>query len=83
MPVCNISRTNTILCCRYWETTVGFYRDVLELLIHYQTEWLVEFHLAGQSYLSIANAAHPSKALAATALPSHGGFMALPGVIAA
>jgi len=60
MPICNLRRTNTILYCRSWETTVRFYRDVLRLSINHQTEWLVEFHLADESYLSIANAANTS-----------------------
>ena len=66
MPICDIKRTNTILYCRCWEDTVRFYRDVLELPIHHQTKWLVEFHLPGDSYLSIANAA-------ATSIQSAGG----------
>jgi len=60
MFICDIKRTNTILYCRYWEATVRFYRDVLELTIHHQTEWLVEFHLTCESFLSIANAAATS-----------------------
>jgi len=60
MFICGIKRTNTILYCRYWESTVRFYRDVLGLSIHHQTEWLVEFHLMDESYLSIANAASTS-----------------------
>jgi len=60
MPVFNVRRINTILYCRYWETTVRFYQDVLELSIHHQTEWLVEFHLREESYLSIANSAGTS-----------------------
>jgi len=55
-----IKRVNTILYCRNWENTVSFYRDVLSFSIHYETEWFVEFHLVGNTYLSIANAAYAS-----------------------
>ena len=60
MLISNISRTNTILYCRCWEPCVRFYRDVLRLSINYKTDWMVEFHLSGETYLSIANAAKTS-----------------------
>jgi len=60
MPVLKLNRTNTILYCRNWDATVRFYRDVLGLSISHRTEWLVEFHLAAESYVSIANAADTS-----------------------
>ena len=43
MPADSIKRTNTILYCRNWETTVKFYRDVLKLRVNHEAEWLVEF----------------------------------------
>ena len=52
----NIQGINTILYCRNWKKTVGFYRDKLKLSVHYEREWLVEFHLTGEAYLSIADA---------------------------
>ena len=56
MPACSIKRINAILYCRDWENTVKFYRDVLKLMVNYKTEWLVEFQLVDNTYLSIANA---------------------------
>ncbi|MGD8980620.1 MAG: VOC family protein, partial [Desulfobacterales bacterium] len=56
----SIKRINTILYCRNWQTTVEFYRDVLKLRVNYETEWLVEFRLVDNTYLSIANAADTS-----------------------
>jgi catechol 2,3-dioxygenase-like lactoylglutathione lyase family enzyme len=60
MPEGSIKRINTILYCRNWESTVKFYRDVLELMVNHETEWLVEFQLVDNTYLSIANAAGTS-----------------------
>ena len=56
----SIKRINTILYCRNWATTVKFYRDVLKLSVNHKTEWLVEFQLVDNTYLSIANAADTS-----------------------
>jgi catechol 2,3-dioxygenase-like lactoylglutathione lyase family enzyme len=50
-----IRRTNTILYCRKWAAAVAFYRDVLGLAVHLETDWFVEFHLAGEAFLSIAD----------------------------
>jgi catechol 2,3-dioxygenase-like lactoylglutathione lyase family enzyme len=55
-----IKRSNTILYCRNWEVTVKFYRDVFNFVINYESEWFVEFQLADNTYLSIANAANAS-----------------------
>lgn len=55
-----IKRSNTILYCRNWEVTVKFYRDVFNLAINHESEWFVEFQLAGNTYLSLANAAYTS-----------------------
>ena len=52
----SIKRINTILYCRNWQTTIKFYRDMLKLRVNYETEWLVEFRLVDNAYLSIANA---------------------------
>ena len=60
MPAGSIKRINTILYCRNWETTVKFYRDVLKLMVNHETEWLVEFQLVDNTYLSIANASRTS-----------------------
>ncbi len=50
-----ILRTNTILYCRHWQPTVVFYRDVLKLTVNHETDWMVEFRLSDNSYLSIAD----------------------------
>ncbi len=55
-----IKRSNTILYCQNWDAMVRFYRDVLNFVIHHQTDWFVEFQIVGNSYLSIANAANAS-----------------------
>ena len=55
-----IKRINTILYCRNWETTVRFYRDTLKFSVKHETEWFVEFHLTGNTYLSIADASFTS-----------------------
>lgn len=60
MLASSIKRINTILYCRNWQTTVKFYRDVLQLRVNYETEWLVELRLIDNTYLSIANAASTS-----------------------
>lgn len=50
-----VERTNTILYCQKWAETVAFYRDILQLAISHQTDWFVEFQLADNAYLSIAD----------------------------
>jgi catechol 2,3-dioxygenase-like lactoylglutathione lyase family enzyme len=60
MLTSKIKRSNTILYCRNWKNTVRFYRDVLKFGINHETEWFVEFQLADNTYLSIANAANTS-----------------------
>ena len=46
---------NTILYCRHWERTVAFYRDKLRLSITFANEWFVEFKVAGNAHLSVAD----------------------------
>jgi catechol 2,3-dioxygenase-like lactoylglutathione lyase family enzyme len=60
MPPGAIKRINTILYCRNWDDTVTFYRDVLKLSVNFETEWLVEFQLIDDTFLSIANTAFTS-----------------------
>ena len=50
-----IKLSNTILYCRKWQETVGFYRDVLKLDIHFANTWFVEFSLNSGARISIAN----------------------------
>jgi predicted enzyme related to lactoylglutathione lyase len=47
--------TNTILYCGQWEATVRFFRDGLGLAVAFATDWFVEFCLAPDSTLSIAD----------------------------
>lgn len=56
MSTSNIKHANTILYCRKWEATVGFYRDTLKFSVHHERDWFIEFHFTGSSYLSIADA---------------------------
>lgn len=51
---------NTILYCRHWEQTVGFYRDRLGLLVNFSNDWFVEFCLNKKARLSIADEARAS-----------------------
>jgi catechol 2,3-dioxygenase-like lactoylglutathione lyase family enzyme len=60
MPLDGIKRMNTILYCRNWDDTVNFYRNVLKLDVNHEAEWLVEFQLFGNTFLSIADAAFTS-----------------------
>lgn len=46
---------NTILYCRHWRETVGFYRDHLGLSVRFETHWLVEFQVSEGGYLSVAD----------------------------
>lgn len=60
LPADSILRANTILYCQQWRSTVTFYRDVLGLAVNHEADWLVEFHLPGLAYLSIADASRAS-----------------------
>jgi len=55
MTVLQIRRTNTILYCRRWQETVRFYREGLGLPISHATDWLVEFKLTDDSFISLAD----------------------------
>lgn len=46
---------NVILYCRRWRETVDFYRQRLELRTSFETDWLVEFHVADGARLSVAD----------------------------
>lgn len=50
-----ITASNTILYCQKWEETVAFYRDDLNLTMTFNSDWFVEFHIAGTAHLSIAD----------------------------
>jgi catechol 2,3-dioxygenase-like lactoylglutathione lyase family enzyme len=51
-----VDRANTVLYCEEWAATVAFYRDVLGFEVEHETDWFVEFEVAGDAYLSIADA---------------------------
>lgn len=51
-----VDRTNTILYCRAWGSTVHFYRTLLALPVSFENEWFIEFQLTTDSFLSIADA---------------------------
>lgn len=53
MPL--INRTSTILYCNHWKETVAFYRDGIGLEVAFQNDWLVEFSLTRNAFLSIAD----------------------------
>ena len=52
--------TNTILYCKNWDQTVGFYRDRLGLPVNFSNDWFVEFCLTDGSRLSIADESRAS-----------------------
>jgi catechol 2,3-dioxygenase-like lactoylglutathione lyase family enzyme len=51
-----ITRSNTILYSEIWGEMLSFYRDLLGLRVAEKTDWLVEFQLHENTYLSIADA---------------------------
>ncbi len=60
MSAIGIKRINTILYCQNWDDTVKFYRDVLKLNVNHEVEWLVEFQLIDNTFLSIADVSFTS-----------------------
>lgn len=48
-------RTNTILYCAVWSSTVAFYAEILGFPISFQNDWFVEFQLTDTSFLSVAD----------------------------
>jgi catechol 2,3-dioxygenase-like lactoylglutathione lyase family enzyme len=56
MHAVKVDRANTVLYCDEWVATVVFYRDVLGFEVEHETDWFVEFKVAGDAYLSIADA---------------------------
>jgi hypothetical protein len=46
---------NTMLYCRHWNDMVRFYSDRLSLPVTFSKEWFMEFRLAHQARLSIAD----------------------------
>jgi catechol 2,3-dioxygenase-like lactoylglutathione lyase family enzyme len=56
MHAVKVDRANTVLYCDEWVATVVFYREVLGFEVEHETDWFVEFRVAGDAYLSIADA---------------------------
>ena len=52
-----VDRANTVLYCDRWAETVEFYRTLLGFDVEFENDWFVEFHVGGDAYLSIADAA--------------------------
>ena len=55
MGINHLITANTILYCKEWEKAVRFYRDDLQLPIHFSTDWFVEFGLNATSRLGLAD----------------------------
>ncbi len=55
-----IVTSNIILYCKHWPETLAFYRDELKLPIHFSNSWFVEFIIADNARLSVANEDHAS-----------------------
>ncbi len=51
----DIKSSNTIIYCKKWKETVDFYKSILKLDITVEKNWFVEFQLAQNSTLSIAD----------------------------
>jgi catechol 2,3-dioxygenase-like lactoylglutathione lyase family enzyme len=49
---------NTVLYCRKWGEMIRFYRDQLQLPVHFSNNWFMEFLLTPTARLSIANDRH-------------------------
>ena len=50
-----ILRSNTILYCRRWEETAAFYEHAVRLPVLMRKDWFVEFRLANDAALSVAD----------------------------
>ena len=52
----SVDRVNTVLYCEAWADTVAFYRDLVGFPVEHDSDWFVEFRLAPQAFLSVADA---------------------------
>lgn len=59
-----VERANTILYCSNWSATVAFYRDVLGFPVSADRGWFVEFQLAADAFVSVADASRATIASA-------------------
>ena len=46
---------NTVLYCRHYERTLTFYEQVVGLRRSFANDWFVEFKVAREAYLSVAD----------------------------
>ena len=46
---------NTVLYCRHFEQTLAFYGEVLRLPRSFANDWFVEFKVAREAFLSVAD----------------------------
>lgn len=53
-------RSNTILYCQNFSSTVNFYKTVLLLPISHERDWFVEFQINPQAFVSVADASKAS-----------------------
>jgi catechol 2,3-dioxygenase-like lactoylglutathione lyase family enzyme len=58
--VIEVNRMSTILYSRRWTEMVAFYRDVLGLRVVLERDWFVEFHVAPEAYIGVADSARAS-----------------------
>lgn len=56
----SIQTVNTILYCKRWRQTVGFYQHRLQLPVTFASSWFVEFRLSEGARLSVADERHAS-----------------------
>ena len=56
----SIKSVNTILYCENWGEMVMFYKATLSFPVSFENDWFIEFKLAGESYVSLADARHTS-----------------------
>ncbi len=54
-PVLPMRAMNTVLYCRYYEQTLAFYGEVLCLPRGFANDWFVEFKVAREAFLSVAD----------------------------
>jgi predicted enzyme related to lactoylglutathione lyase len=59
-----VTRANTIIYAKRYKETVAFYHERVGLEIAFQCDWLVEFHLAPNAFVSIADQSRTTMASA-------------------
>jgi len=54
-PVLPMRAMNTVLYCRHYAQTLAFYDEVLRLPRGFANDWFVEFKVAREAFLSVAD----------------------------